>query len=175
MITESDMLYVEITPDMMRYANSLHSKLKMDRTVESEIDSLIGLMGELVFASWFYGDYMKGNTLAEIKENYGQPDFDRKYEIKASCHKYSENLNLPVREDYAKKRTPQYYIQVLFDTEKPAIDTHTRALLIGWIDGYQATEGKEPQTMGRVTSFKCYLTPFKQLHPMSDLKDLESF
>lgn len=175
MITESDMLYVEITPDMMHYANNLHSKLKMDRTVESDIDSLVGLMGELVFASWFYGDYMKGNTLAEIKENFGQPDFDRKFEIKASCHRYSEFLNLPVREDYAKKRTPQYYVQVLFDTDKLAIDTHTHALLIGWIDGYQATENKEPKTMGRVTSYKCYLTPFKELHPMSDLKDIESF
>ena len=33
MITESDVLYVEITPDMMQYANKMKKHLGMDITI----------------------------------------------------------------------------------------------------------------------------------------------
>ena len=172
MILDTDVQLIDITSDMIQYVNRIKTKLGIERTKESEIDTEVGLMGELVFAKWWYGDYMKGNTLQDLKNNFGHADFDGKFEIKASCHRWSEKLHLPVREDYANKRTPQYYVQVLFDTDKAAITTETRALIIGWIHGEQAKNG-ELRAMGKITSFKCYLTPFTELSPMSDLREIE--
>lgn len=146
----------------------------MNRTQESNIDTEIGIMGELIFAQWLYGDYLKGNSLAEIEHNFGQVDFEGRYEIKASAHKFSWKLHLPVRQDYAEKRKPLYYVQVLFDTDKPVISVYTDALIIGWCSSAVALD-REPETMGRVTSFKCYLTPFSDLLPMHDLKELEGY
>lgn len=171
-LQEEDFQHVEITTPMIQYCNKIKDRLDMNRTKESSIDTEVGIMGELVFAQWMYGDYMRGNTLSEIRDNFGQVDFDGRYEIKASAHKFSWKLHLPVRQDYAEKRKPLYYIQVLFDTDKPVISVYTNAMIIGYCSSAMALD-REPETMGRVTSFKCYLTPFSDLLPMSDFRELE--
>lgn len=101
---------VKITKKMIKSAKEQVSKVKVDRTVASDIDTLTGNLGEYAFAQYYYNDWRKNN----VGENKGDYDF-RDLEIKTSAFPFKENLNLLVREDYAKKRKPPYYVQIIID------------------------------------------------------------
>jgi len=169
MIEEEDIVSMYISEGMLEYAKSLEEKMQMNRTKESEVDTLTGLLGELVFADWWYnGDWKRGNSYENLVNNFGKPDFEGRFEVKSSTHKFSWNLNLLIREDY-NKRIPPFYVQVLFDTDKKELTTMTPCSIIGYADGNNAHNG-ELKEMAGITSYKCYHTPFTKLNPIYDLR-----
>ncbi len=92
---------------MIDAANLLEASVKVNRTKTSKEDTLIGILGEYVFAEYFYGDWKKNN----VGLSKGKFDF-KQFEIKTSASPFSERLHLLVRGDYALKRKPPYYVQV---------------------------------------------------------------
>ena len=164
---------VKISQSMLDYAKSLEHKMQMNRTKESEVDTLSGLMGEFVFAEWWYDDWKKGNRYSNLVDNFGKPDFEGHIEIKSSVFPFSEKLHLPIRQDYAEKRCPPVYIFVCFNVSnryKKLITADTQAIIVGWTDGKTAHEGKLAYMPG-VKGFKCYLTPVPKLRPMNKLRE----
>ena len=168
MIEDTDIMHIPITKEMLDYAKSLERTMQMNRTKASEVDTLTGLMGELIFAEYWYGNFKVGNQYENLVKNFGQPDFEGRFEVKASCFPFSMDLNLLIREDYAKKRTPPFYIQILFDTDKKEITTDTEAMIIGYKDGELAHNGELKEMRG-VEGFKCYHTKFSDLDPIEDI------
>jgi len=101
---------VIITPEMLDEAERLIPSTRVKRTVASKIDTLTGHLGEFAFAAYFFGDWRKHR----VGKNKGQSDFED-IEIKTSAFPFSERLNLLVREDYARKRKPPFYVQIIID------------------------------------------------------------
>ena len=116
---------VIITQEMIDTAKKFIPFTQVRRTIASEIDTLTGHLGEFVFAEYFYGNWQNHR----VSKNKGETDFDD-IEIKTSAFPFSERLNLLVREDYAQKRKPSFYIQVIIDVSSRYarnIDRGTRA------------------------------------------------
>ena len=160
---------VKISQLMIDYSKKIKNEVEMTRTKVSPIDAESGVLGELVFAKWWYGDW----NINELLENKGKPDFEGNIEIKSSVFPFSEKLHLPIRQDYAEKRCPPFYIFVCFNVSnryKKLITAATQAIIVGWTDGKTAHEGKLEYMPG-VKGFKCYLTPVPKLRPMNELRE----
>ena len=99
---------IRITEEMIDAAKNLEASVKVNRTVASEIDTLTGILGEFVFAQYFYSDWRKNR----VGSNKGDVNFTD-IEIKTSAFPFSERLNLLVREDYAQIRKPPFYVQII--------------------------------------------------------------
>ncbi len=163
---------VTITEEMLAASQKLINNVQVNRTVASKIDTLTGIIGEYVFAQFFYGDWKKNN----IGENKGEVDFEN-IEIKTSSFPFNENLNLLVREDYALKRKAPFYIQIILDVESSKaeqIKPNTKAYICGWATAEEVDKatlkdmGSKLSTKG---GYKCRCIPIKKLHSMDDFKE----
>jgi len=160
---------IAITEKMLRYAHEISENVKVNRTVASPIDTLTGLIGEFAFGQWFLGDWKNHDVLV----TKGKADFDDRIEIKTSAFPFSENLNLLVREDYAEKRRPDCYVQVIIETP----DRQARTLKPGWncrISGWATSDDVDAAPLrdfgakgGGRGGYQCRYIPIRHLNPMN--------
>ena len=160
---------IKVTREMIEYANSISDEVKVNRTVASPIDTLTGLVGELAFGQWFLGDWREHDALT----TKGKADFADRIEVKTSVYPFSSNLNLLVREDYAEKRRPDYYVQVIID----APHSNVHSLEPGWnsrISGWATAENVDAAPLrdfgskgGGRGGYRCRYIPIRSLNPMS--------
>jgi len=125
---------VIITEEMIAEASRLEESIDVARTKASEIDTLTDALGEFAFAEWFLGDWRKH----EVGQNKGDVDFLGIVEVKTSAYPFSERLNLLVREDYAHKRHPPLYVQVIINVSSrtaKSIAVSTEAIIAGYATG----------------------------------------
>jgi len=162
---------VVVTEEMINNALTMLEKVRVNRTVASKIDTLTGIIGEYVFAQYFYGDWKINN----VGKNKGKVDFEN-IEIKTSSFPFNENLNLLVREDYAAKRKAPFYIQIILDVESSKaeqIKPNTKAYICGWATA-QEVDAAMVKDMGSKLSttggYQCRCIPIKELHSMDDFK-----
>ena len=163
--------YVIITSDMIVAAKNLIKDVKVNRTIASKIDTLTGVLGEFAFAEYMYGDWKKNN----VGKNKGEIDFED-IEVKTSAFPFRDTLNLLVREDYAKKRKPPFYIQIIIDVHSrraDSISSGTKAYISGWAT-HQDIENAPKRDFGsklsRFGGYKCYYIMIKNLNKMSAFK-----
>jgi hypothetical protein len=159
-----------ITQEMIDEANVAQNRVRVDRTKASNYDTIVGLIGEMIFSKWWYGDWQKHNVYG----TKGEVDFDR-IEIKTSVFPYSDRLNLLVREDYAEKRKPDFYVQIIIDIPSRT----TKEILAGMkakICGYATHEDVDSAELrdfgskyGVRSGYKCRFIPLTQLKPIENL------
>ena len=121
---------VTISDEMIDAAQKLVDAVRVNRTVASSIDTLTGILGEFVFAQYFYSDWRKNR----VGSNKGDVNFTD-IEIKTSAFPFSPRLNLLVREDYAKKRKAPFYVQIIIsvqDRKASSINPGTLAYVCGY-------------------------------------------
>lgn len=164
---------IKISQEMIDAAKAAVPIVKVDRTVASPIDTLTGLIGELAFSEWFFGDW-KAHSLLDTK---GRPDFLDKIEVKTSTFKFRDTLNLLVREDYAANRRPEVYVQVIINTpiEAPkTIEPGWVARISGWatpdeVDGAPLRDfGSRGGGPG---GYRCRHIQIRRLRPMSSFPE----
>jgi hypothetical protein len=161
---------VSLTAEMIKYARDAILDTRVNRTVASPIDTLTGLLGELAFAQWFLGDW-KNHDLRGTK---GRPDFLNEIEIKTSAFPFRDSLNLLVREDYAQKRKPSCYVQVILDAPQNYVDD----VKVGWncrISGWATSAEVDAAPLrdfgkkgGGRGGYRCHHIQIKDLRPMAD-------
>ncbi|HLP77632.1 MAG TPA: hypothetical protein VK327_12030, partial [Candidatus Paceibacterota bacterium] len=95
---------------MLAEAERFISATRICRTQASPYDALVGNLGELAFAEYYYG----GFEFHRLVANRGEEDFPD-IEIKTSAHPLKNWLHLKVREDYAAKRQPAFYVQMIIN------------------------------------------------------------
>jgi hypothetical protein len=161
---------ITITHEMIYEAKRLIPCTKVNRTIASKIDTLTGHLGEFAFAEYFYGDWKKHR----VGSNRGETDF-KDIEIKTSSFPFSEKLNLLVRQDYAKKRKPCFYIQVIIDVKSRNAEDICEGTL-AYLCGFASSEevDKAPlrdfgSKFGSPGGYKCHYISINDLHPMDDL------
>lgn len=162
--------YIDILLDaaMIEQAQHIGDRVRVDRTVASPIDTLVGLVGEFAFAQWFLGDWRRHDALA----TRGRADIAGRIEVKTSAFPFSAGLNLLVREDYAARRRPECYVQLIIDTP----DRHARDLQPGWtcrIAGWASADEVDAAPLrdfgakgGGHGGYRCRYIPIRELHPM---------
>lgn len=154
---------------MVDEAKALIEKVRVYRTQASEIDTLTGILGEFIFAQYFYNDWTKNR----VGKNKGEINF-YDVEIKTSAFPFSNKLHLLVREDYAKKRKPPFYIQIIISVENPKANDilpGTKA----YICGFATAEDLDSASLkdfgskyGKKGGYKCHYIPITKLNPMDE-------
>ena len=156
---------------MLDEAQRLIPSTKVNRTVASKIDTLTGHLGEFVFAQFMYGDWRKNF----VGKNKGESDFGE-FEIKTSAFPYSEKLNLLVREDYAKKRKPKFYVQLIIDVAKKDADeisAGTKAYLCGYATAEEIDKAPLRDFGSKLSEkggYRCHYISVLKLKPVENLK-----
>lgn len=155
---------------MLKEAHRLVPLAKVDRTVASRIDTLTGHLGEFVVAKYLFGDWRK-NT---VGANKGQVDF-KDIEVKTSAFPLNNKLNLLVREDYAQKRKPRFYVQVIIDVATENADNvpeGTRAYVCGYAT-YSEVDSAPLKDFGsklaKKGGYRCHYISISKLHPATEL------
>ena len=116
---------------MIDDANLRSPSVAVNRTKTSSYDTMSGILGEYCFAQWFVGSWISHSKL----DTKGETDFFGKIEIKTSAFPFSEKLNLLVREDYAQKRKPNFYVQTIINIPSPkysSIEVGMECILAGF-------------------------------------------
>ena len=161
---------VIIAKQMIEEAENMINLVKVNRTKASPIDTLIGILGEYIFAQHFYGDWRQNN----IGRNKGMADFEN-IEIKASATPFRNGLHLLVREDYAHNRKTAFYVQVIIDLKNSTkILPNTIAYLCGFatVDEVEKAPKKDfGSKYGGPSGYLCHYISIKKLHPMVDLRN----
>jgi len=163
--------FIFITQKMIDEAKRLIPGTKVERTVASKIDTLTGHLGEFAFAQYFFGDWKKH----QVGKNKGKSDFEN-IEVKTSIFPFSEDLHLLVREDYAIKRKPKYYIKIILDVDSSKTETihpKTKAFFCGFATSDEIDRAPEKDfgsKWGTHGGYKCHYIVVKKLHPMNELK-----
>lgn len=161
---------VMITQEMIDEAKRLIPFTKVNRTITSSIDTLAGHLGEFAFAQYYFGDWKKHR----VGKNKGETDFPD-IEIKTSAFPFSEKLHLLVREDYAAKRKPAYYVQIIIDVHSESIQkisAHTKAILCGFATADEIDNAPLKDfgsKFGGEGGYKCRYISVKKLHPVEEL------
>lgn len=159
-----------ITEEMIKEAQRLVKQVRVYRTIASEIDTLTGILGEFVFAEYYFGDWKKH----KVGENKGKSDFPD-IEIKTSAFPFNEKLNLLVREDYAEKRKPKFYAQIIIDVESRyarEINPNTRAIICGWATSEMVDAAPKRDMGSKFGGGGGYLSHFININ---NLNAMESF
>lgn len=162
---------IVVTDELLRAAEPLAREARIRRTKASPVDALTGVLGEMVFAQYLFGDWRRH----QIRTNRGKADFDT-IEIKASAYPFHGGLHLLVREDYASKRKPLCYVQIIFDVasrEANDIPANTPAVLCGfatWQEVDRAPRKDFGSKLGDKGGYRCRYIPVRQLHPMNELR-----
>lgn len=161
---------IKITQEMIDEAIALTPQTKVDRTRASRIDTLTGHIGEFIFAQYYLGDWHKH----QVGKNKGEIDFGN-IEIKTSAFPFSNRLNLLVREDYAEKRKPDFYVQIIIDVKDrnaATIPAGTEGVLCGFAT-HSELEHAEKRDFGSKagwsSGYKCYAIPVTELHSVDEL------
>lgn len=163
---------IHITQDMLDAAHALAPRVAVARTKASPIDTLVGILGELAFAQYWLGDWRRHR----VGRNKGQPDLPD-IEVKASARPYHERLHLLVREDYALKRKPRFYVQIIINVAAPnvtAIPPGTQALLCGFATAEEvdaAPADDYGSKFGGAGGYRCRHIALTQLHPIEQLRE----
>jgi hypothetical protein len=171
MVQTKSYISVKITSAMLEHARGKIDRVRVNRTIASKIDTLTGILGEFVFAEYFYGDW----RMNRIGFNKGETDFPD-IEIKTSAFPFFERLNLLVREDYALKRKPKAYVQIIIDVNSINADEITadsNAYICGWATSEEVDKApkRDPGSkLSKHSGYKCYYINIKELHPMDELK-----
>ncbi|MBW7887611.1 MAG: hypothetical protein H3C35_04500 [Bacteroidetes bacterium] len=164
--------FISITQEMLDEAERLIPQTKVERTIASNIDTLTGHLGEFVFAEWFFGSWKNHR----VGKNKGMEDFPD-IEIKTSAFPFSEHLHLLVREDYAKKRKPKYYVQIILNVAAPnsaSIPTGTSAILCGYATAEEIDSAPLKDfgsKFGKKGGYFCRHISLKNLHSLEELKN----
>jgi hypothetical protein len=151
---------------MLDTANELIDDVRVHRTKTSPVDTLAGILGEFAFAEWYNGDWREN----EVGDTVGRPDFEDSIEVKTSVFPLSSRLNLPIREDYAISRQPDYYVWCCIDVpskNEKDIFPGLEIAVVGWATGEEA-HASPVGNMGWVQSYRCHLTPVPQLRAMTE-------
>ncbi len=165
----SRFLSITISQQMLDEATKFVSAVEVKRTKASPFDTLTGILGELAFAQFLYGDFRKNN----IGNNKGKSDF-RDVEIKTSAFPFSTHLHLLVRADYKEKRKPQFYIQIILNlphTDSTEIPVGTQAIFCGFATCDEVEKASKKDFGSKFSTsagYECYYLPIIQLHPMAD-------
>lgn len=156
---------------MIDEAIRLIPETKVERTISSNIDTLTGHLGEFAAAQFLFGDWRKHR----VGKNKGEADFSD-IEVKTSAYPFSESLHLLVREDYARKRKPKFYVQVILDVDSKTaqeILPHTKALLCGYAtaDEVDAAPLKDfGSKLGGEGGYQCRHIKIERLHRIGKLR-----
>ncbi len=160
-----------ITAEMINQAKEMISSTRVNRTVASPFDTLTGHLGEYIFAEYFYGNWRLNN----VGKNKGKSDFDN-IEVKASAFPFSERLNLLVRQDYALKRKPKCYVQIILSI-KDRFQKDIYPDTFAYIGGFATADevDKAPlrdwgSKFGKYGGYKCHYIMIKDLKPISEIK-----
>lgn len=160
--------FVVITKEMINNAELLVNEVEVKRTKASSIDTLTGILGEFAFAEYFYKDWRKNR----VGENKGDVNF-KNIEIKTSAFPFNNNLNLLVREDYAQKRKPPFYIQIIIDVanrKASFISSGTKAYICGFASAEEVDNAPKRDMgskIGLYGGYLCHCIPITKLHDMN--------
>lgn len=163
---------IKITEQMLEYASLWEHNLHVRRTKTSKFDTKIGLLGEVAFAYWLSGDWKWHHPL-KVR---GQVDFFDLVEIKTSAFKFSPKLHLLVRQDYAVKRSPKYYLQLILDIDLEqtrVIEPNTDAYLCGYAthnDVVSSPLRDFGSKFGGRGGYRCHYIPISKLKPVDDIR-----
>ncbi len=159
---------IEITDEMIAAAKRLVHTVQVNRTVASRIDTLTGILGEFVFAQYLTGNWRNHRVGA----NRGEVDFPD-LEVKTSAYPFREDLNLLVREDYAAKRKPGFYVQIIIDVPVATaseIASGTKAYICGYASSEEVDKAPRKDfgsKVGRHGGYQCHHIQISALHPMN--------
>ncbi len=163
---------VIITQEMIDEAKKLTPQVKIHRTIASKIDTITGILGEFAFAEYMYDDWRKNR----VEENKGDVNFVD-IEIKTSAFPFRETLNLLVREDYAMKRKPPFYVQIIIDVKDRKADNiiaGTKAYIAGWASADEVGNAPKRDFGSKLSDYggyKCYYIQIKNLRSMKSFKE----
>ncbi len=163
--------HILVTQEMIDEANRLIPQTKVERTVASKIDTLTGHLGEFAFAQFMFNDWRKNL----VGRNKGESDFGD-FEIKTSAFPFNQKLNLLVREDYARKRKPKFYVQIIIDVAShlaDAIPANTRAYLCGYATCGEVDTAPLKDFGSKLSDkggYSCHFISIKNLKPVEELK-----
>jgi len=158
---------IAITSEMLAEAERLIPSTQVKRTRASTIDTLTGHLGEMAFAQLYFGDWRKHR----IGKNKGDVDFPN-IEIKTSSFPFSTKLHLLVREDYALKRKPAFYVQIILDTKNAhaeSIPVGINAVLCGYATSDEVDRAPLKDfgsKIGNEGGYRCRYIPIEDLHPL---------
>lgn len=156
---------------MLSEAENLVPHTKVMRTVASKIDTLTGHLGEFVFAEFMFGDWRKNY----VGKNKGQSDFGD-FEIKTSAFPYNSKLNLLVRQDYAKKRKPKFYVQIIIDVATHLaehIPPGSKAFICGYATSAEVDNAPLKDFGSKLAEkggYLCHYISINNLRPVAELK-----
>jgi hypothetical protein len=140
---------------------------QIQRTRASKIDTYVGLLGELVWAKLRYGTIEAFDTLG----TRGKVD-DGEIEVKTSKTRISEQSHLMVREDYAQKRQPHYYVLVLIPNDEVHHNEHT-AYVCGWATHDEVMSRPPLERVsnhtGKPQGYRCFEIRAGELHDIREL------
>ncbi len=168
----ADYPVVKITKEMIDAAQKLVDAVRVNRTVASHIDTLTGILGEFVFAQYFYSDWRKNR----VGSNKGDVNFTD-IEIKTSAFPFSQRLNLLVREDYARKRKAPFYVQIIIsvqDKKASSIDPGTIAYVCGFATATEVDNAPlrdMGSKFGGYGGYKCHHIEITDLTPMNAFQE----
>jgi len=169
---KEDLFSVEISEAMLSEAIALAELTRVYRTKASPFDTVSGILGEFVFAQWFYGSWQSNR----VGQNKGEFDFPG-IEIKTSAFPFNTKLNLLVRQDYAQKRKPDFYVQIIIDIESPKeqkIKVGTKVYLCGFAHGVEVEQAPLRDfgsKFGGEGGYKCHFIPIVKLNSMSSFRE----
>ena len=163
---------ITIDGEMIEAARHLVNGTQVHRTRVSPFDTLAGHLGEFVVAQYLRGDWRD----QQVGKNKGQVDFTEEgIEVKTSAFPFRENLNLLVREDYASKRSPDYYIQVIIDVksrDQTDIEPGTEAVICGWASSKEVASAQLKDMgskFGGKGGYRCRAIPICNLHDIQSI------
>lgn len=167
---------VLVTKEMIEDAVERAPFITVHRTKTSNLDTVYGIIGEYCFAVWLFGEW---KTHSEL-DTKGKIDFLGEIEVKTSAFPFSDKLNLLVRQDYASKRKPKYYVQTIIDIPNRAL-AEINAGMNCILSGFETAEAVDQAPLrdfgskfGGSGGYKCRHIPISSLRPMYELKELLS-
>lgn len=178
-------IHVAIDEAMRQRAKHDGHLRQMQRTRASPADAYIGTLGELVWAQLRYGSYAGFDTLhSQGKvDDHGSVNplepiveigikIEIGIEIKTSKTRVSPHSHLMVREDYARRRQPDFYVLVLIPhTQAPSAERD--AFVCGWASHAEVIARPPIERIsthtGRTQGFRCYEVAAADLHPLHEL------
>ena len=160
---------------MIQAAKALIPVTEVHRTVASKIDTLTGILGEFVFAQYLYNHWRRNR----VGENKGDVDF-KDIEIKTSAFPFNDRLNLLVRKDYAQKRKPPFYVQIIIDVASrnaDEISPGTKAVVCGWATAEEVDHAPKRDfgsEIGDQGGYRCHHIRITALHSMEEFPAVHS-